>query len=114
MIEKKFENNNLTIALDVKNKYFNEMFQSNSFNDSEGRGMALSCSKKLSALLKGIMSKHHGNLYCLNCLHSFTMKNKLECHEKLFENKGFCNIVISSKATKTKNLICTIYYLGRS
>ena len=114
MVEKKFENNNLTIALDVKNKYFNEMFQSNSFYDSEGRGMTLSCSKKLSALLKGITCKHHGNFYCLNCLHSFTMKNKLECHEKLFENKGFCNIVIPSKATKTKNLICTIYYLGRS
>ena len=28
--------------------------------------------KKLSTLLRGITSKHHGDFYCLNCLHSFT------------------------------------------
>ena len=28
--------------------------------------------KNLSALLHGITSKHHGDFYCLNCLHSFT------------------------------------------
>ena len=27
--------------------------------------------KKLSALLRGIMPKHSGDFYCLNCLHSF-------------------------------------------
>ena len=31
---------------------------------------ALSCNKKLSALLTGIISKHDGDFYCLNCLHS--------------------------------------------
>ena len=34
--------------------------------------------KKLSALLRGIMSKHVYNFYCLICLHSFTAKNKFE------------------------------------
>ena len=34
--------------------------------------------KKLSTLLRGITSKHHGHFYCLNCLHSFTTENKLE------------------------------------
>ena len=27
--------------------------------------------KNLSALLRGINSNHHGDFYCLNCLHSF-------------------------------------------
>ena len=45
--------------------------------------MALSCSKKISAFLHGITSKHKGDFYCLNCLHSFRTKNKLKSHEKL-------------------------------
>ena len=40
------------------------------FYVSKWRRMALSCSKKLSVLSRGIPSKHHGNFYCLNCLHS--------------------------------------------
>ena len=38
--------------------------------------------KKLSALLRGITSKNNGDFYCLNCLHSFTTRNKLELHER--------------------------------
>ena len=38
--------------------------------------------KKLSALLRGITSKHHGDFHCLNCLHSFATENKLESHKK--------------------------------
>ena len=62
--------------------------------------MALSCSKKLSALLRGETSKHHGDFYCLNCLHSFTVENKGESHEKVCENKDFRNIVIPFEDTK--------------
>ena len=43
--------------------------------------------KKLLALLRGIMSKRHGDFYCLNCLHSFATENKLESHKKVCENK---------------------------
>ena len=32
--------------------------------------------KKLSALLRGIMSKYHGDFYCMNFLHSFAIENK--------------------------------------
>ena len=32
--------------------------------------------KKLSALLRGITSKQHGDFYCLNCLHSFATEKK--------------------------------------
>ena len=53
--------------------------------------------QKLSALLHGITSKHRGDFYCLNCLHSFRTKNKLKSHEKVCENKDFCGIVTLSE-----------------
>ena len=56
--------------------------------------------KKLSALLRGITSKHYGDLYCLNCLHSFRTENKLESHKRVCENKGFCNIIMPSEDTE--------------
>ena len=60
--------------------------------------MTLSCSKKkLSALLRGIASKHHVDFYHLNCPHSFPTKSKLESHKKVYENKDFCNTVMSSE-----------------
>ena len=40
--------------------------------------MALSCSKKLSALIGGITSKHQGHFYCFNCLHFFATENEHE------------------------------------
>ena len=59
--------------------------------------MALSRSKnifsKLSKIIKiplnnlrGITSKNNGDFYCLNCLHSFRTKSKLESHKKVCEN----------------------------
>ena len=56
--------------------------------------------KKLPTLLRGIMLKQHADSYCLNCLHLFATKNKLESHKKVCENKYFCNIVMSSEDTK--------------
>ena len=38
--------------------------------------------KELSALLRGIRSKHVGYFYCLKSLHLFGTKNKIECHKK--------------------------------
>ena len=54
-----------------------------SFNDSKWKEMAV---KKLSALLRKIASKNTGDFCCLNCLHSFSTKNKLEFHTKVREN----------------------------
>ena len=31
----------------------------------------------LSRLLRGITSNHHDGFYCLNCFHSYRIKNKL-------------------------------------
>ena len=44
---------------------------------SEGRWHYLAV-KKLAALLRGITSKNNGDFYCLNWLHSFRTKNKLQ------------------------------------
>ena len=62
--------------------------------------MVLSCSKKLSTLLRGISSKRHEDFYCLNCLHSFRTENKLKSHEKIFKNKDFCRIVMPTEKNK--------------
>ena len=40
--------------------------------------MALSSCKKLSALLRGITSKHNGNFYCLNCFYLLQQKMHLK------------------------------------
>ena len=56
--------------------------------------------KKLSALLRGITSKHFGDFYCPNCLHFFRIKNKLESQKKASENKDFCNLFMLSEDCK--------------
>ena len=53
--------------------------------------------KELPALLHGITSKHKGDFYCSNCLHSFRRENKLKSHEKVCKNKDFCRIVMPSE-----------------
>ena len=53
--------------------------------------------KKLSASLGGIASNHHGDFYCLNCLHSFATENKRESYKKICKNKEFCNVIRPSE-----------------
>ena len=54
---------------------------------------------QLSAILRGVMSKHHSVFFCLNCFHSFATESKCESHKKGFQNKDF-NIVMPSEDTK--------------
>ena len=56
--------------------------------------------KKWSALLRVKLSEDDGNLFCLNCLHSFRRKSKLEFHKKVCENKDLCNVIITSENNK--------------
>ena len=56
--------------------------------------------EKLSALLREITPMNNVVFYCLNCLHSFRTKNKLESLKRICENKDFCNIIMSSEETK--------------
>ena len=52
--------------------------------------MALSFFKKLSALLRQITPNNDGDLYCLNCFHSYSTKVKLKKHKNVFKNHDYC------------------------
>ena len=52
--------------------------------------------KKLSPLLRTITSKHDGDFYSLNYLHSFRTDNKIKSHEKVYKYKEFCRIAVPS------------------
>ena len=51
----------------------------------------------LSALLRGITSKHQGDFYCLNWLHSFRTEIKLKSHENVYKNKDLRGIIMPSE-----------------
>ena len=65
---------------------------------------ALSCSKKISALSRGIISQKIGDFYRLNCLRSFRTKNKFEPHKRVCESKYFCNVIMLSEDTKISDV----------
>ena len=69
-------------------------------NDSKWRRMALSCSIKLSSLLRGITSKHNGDFYFLICLNSFATEKNLNHIKKVCKNKDFLNIFMTSEDIK--------------
>ena len=87
---RKFEKNNITIALNVLHAKKEEiyvwlMFLKHHANRekqtillmiSNGEKWHYLAVKMLSALLRGITSKHYGYFYCLNCVHSFRTKKK--------------------------------------
>ena len=54
----------------------------------------------MSALLKGIISKHKGDFYCLNCFHAYTTRNKLERHKHVCENHDYCCVEMSNEDNK--------------
>ena len=70
-----------------------------------GNGINYLAVKKLSALLRGITSKYHGNFCCKDYHYSFAIKNKLKSYECLYENKDFCNISMPSEDTKILELM---------
>ena len=54
----------------------------------------------MSALLKGITSKHKGDFYCLNCFHSYRTQEKLKKHKKVCENHDYCYVEMPEKDNK--------------
>ena len=62
--------------------------------------VALSCSKKVIGIIKrnNILKSHRD--FCLNCLHSFRTRNKLESHKNIWENKSFSSVILTSEDTK--------------
>ena len=109
--QKKLEKNNVTIAIIIsyakKEKIYPTYVSKYNSNRKKqiilfmiSNGLHYLAVKKLSALLRGITSKNNSDFYCLNCLHSFRTKDKLQSHKKVCENKDFCNIIMSSDDTK--------------
>ena len=56
--------------------------------------------KSLSASLKGIISNHIGDFYCLNCLHSYRAKEKLKKHENVCNNHDYCYLKMPNEHEK--------------
>ena len=61
---------------------------------------ALSCCKKLSTLLRGIISNHAGDFHCLNCLHSCRTEDKLKKHENVCKNNDLCYLEMPKEDNK--------------
>ena len=56
--------------------------------------------KRISALLRGITSRHNGDSYCLNCFHSYTTEEKLRKYKRICENHDFCYLKMPDKDNK--------------
>ena len=95
MTGKNLRKNHRTIALNIlyakKEKiYLGYVSKHNSNREnqviilmiSNGEGWHYLAIKKLSASLRGIMSKHYGDFYSLSCFYSFATENKRESHKK--------------------------------
>ena len=59
----------------------------------------------LSALLRGISSNNNGDLYCLNCFHSYCTLNKLKNHERICNNHDYCHVDTPKEHKKMKYLL---------
>ena len=58
--------------------------------------------KTLSGLLRAITGNNHGDVYCLNCLHSYNTKNRLKKHQKICENHEYCRLEMPKKGSVLK------------
>ena len=74
--------------------------------------------KKLSALLRGITSKHKADSYCINCFHSYRTKDKLKKHQKICGNHDYCYVEVPEECNKIlkynhgeKSMKSSSYYL---
>ena len=56
--------------------------------------------KRLSALFRRMTSKHEGDFYCRNCLHSFRTENKIKKHKNVSENHDYCYVEILKEDIK--------------
>ena len=56
--------------------------------------------KSLSALLRGITSKHDGDFYCLNCFHSYNTDKKLRKHEIVCNDHDYCYVELPNEDKK--------------
>ena len=112
----KFESNNKSIALSIlcvphNTKKIRDAYKSKNHLTRENQVILLMITdgekwhhltvKSLSALFRGITSKHEGDFYCLNCFQSYTTENKLKKHKKVCENHDYCYVEIPEEDNKT-------------
>ena len=62
--------------------------------------MVLPCSKKLSALLRGITGNNNGDFFFLKWFRSYTTENKLEKHKNVCENHDYCYVEMAKEDNK--------------
>ena len=82
---KKFENNNMKIALSVLYAKKEEIYPSYVSEHNSNP------EKQLILLM--ISNRE-------NCFHSFATENKLQLHKRVYENKDFCDIIMPFEDTK--------------
>ena len=54
----------------------------------------------MPGLFRGNTSKNNGDFYCLNSLHSFRTKNKLNNNKHVRENLDYCHIEMPRENNK--------------
>ena len=91
---RKFECNNKTIALNIlyvpyNTKQIKQVYISKHNDKRDKHYLAV---KSISGLLRGIISNHNGDFYCLNCFHSYRTNKKLKKHEKIYKNHDFSHL----------------------
>ena len=112
---KKFESKNKSIALNTlyvthNTKKINHAYKSK-YNltrknqvillmITDGQTWHYLAVKSLSALLKGITSKHVGDFHCLNCFRAYTTNNKFEKHKNVCENHDYCCVEMPNEDNK--------------
>ena len=119
---KKFKQNNETIALNIlyvsSNKKEICVAYESKYNRkrknqvillmiTDGEKYHYLAVKSLSRLLYGITSNHHGDFYCLGCLHSFQTDSALKKPERLCGNHDYYRVDMLEKG---KNILK--YYSG--
>ena len=56
--------------------------------------------KSLSTLFRGVTSNHDGDIYYLNCFHSYSTENKLKKHEKVCNDHDYCYVEMPNEDNK--------------
>ena len=54
----------------------------------------------MSALVRGLTSKHNGDFYYLNCFRSYNTKDKLKKHYNVCKDHDYCYIEIANEDKK--------------
>ena len=97
--------NTKTISIAYKSKYNhkrkNHVILLMITDGKKGHYLAV---RSLSVLLRETTSSNNGDLYCLNCFHSYRTLNKLRKHERVCNNHDYCRIDMPEEHEKIKYL----------